>query len=54
MTENPLISILTPSFNHEKYVGHFINSLIAQTYSNWELIIVDDCSTDSSPNIVKK
>ena len=54
MTENPLISILTPSFNHEKYVGHFINSLIAQTYSNWELIIVDDCSTDKNIEEIKK
>ena len=54
MSENPLISVLCASFNHEKYVGYFIQSLINQTYSNWELIIVDDCSTDNNVAEIKK
>lgn len=54
MNTIPLISILTPTFNHEKYVGSFIKSLIEQTYYNWELIIVDDCSTDNNISEIKK
>lgn len=54
MTDKPLISILCATYNHEKYVSYFINSLINQTYENWELIIVDDCSTDNNINEIKK
>lgn len=54
MNTKTLISILTPTFNHEKYVGSFIESLITQTYKNWELIIVDDCSTDNNVSEIKK
>ena len=54
MNTTPLISIVTPTFNHEKYVGSFIESLISQTYDNWELIIVDDCSTDNNISEIKK
>lgn len=50
----PKISILTPSFNHEKYIGFFIESVLAQTFSDFELIIVDDCSTDKSIEEIKK
>ncbi len=41
-------------YNSEKYIGNTIKSVINQTYKNWELIIVDDCSTDRSISIVKK
>lgn len=54
MTENPLISVLCASYNHEKYVGYFIKSLQNQTYSNWELVIVDDCSSDGNVAEIKK
>ena len=54
LTENPLISVVCASYNHEKYVGFFIQSLINQTYSNWELIIVDDCSSDDNVAEIKK
>ena len=54
MKKNPLISVLCSSFNHEKYVGYFINSLLNQTYKNWELIIIDDCSTDNNVAEIKK
>lgn len=43
------ISVVLPVYNGEKYLRESIQSVINQTYSNWELIIVDDASTDSSP-----
>ena len=45
---NLLVSIITPAFNSGKYISETIQSVISQTYVNWELIIVDDCSTDDS------
>lgn len=45
---NPLISIVMPLYNTEKYVNEAIESVINQTYQNWELIICDDCSNDNS------
>lgn len=45
------MSIVLPVYNGEKYLRESIDSIISQTYDNWELIIIDDCSTDSSPNI---
>ncbi len=50
----PLVSIIIPSFNREKTIGDTIESLINQTYSNIEIIIVDDCSTDNTAAVVKK
>jgi len=49
-----LVSIILPVYNGEKYLSKAIDSIIAQTYKNWELIIVDDCSTDSTPLIIHK
>ena len=40
-------------YNAEEYVGECLNSLLAQTFQNFEVIVVDDCSTDSSPAIVE-
>lgn len=48
-----LVSIIMPSYNTEDYIGESIQSVINQTYSNWELIIVDDCSNDNTDNVVK-
>ncbi len=51
--QKPLISILTPFKNTAQFLPDCLNSIIGQTYQNWELIIVDDHSTDDSYNVVK-
>ncbi len=48
MENTPLVSIITPCFNASKYIDDFINSILNQTYLNWELLITDDCSTDDT------
>lgn len=47
-----LVSIIMPSWNTAKFIGESIQSVIDQTYQNWELIIVDDCSTDNTDDVV--
>lgn len=48
-----LVSIVLPIYNGEKYMSLSIDSIINQTYKNWELIIIDDCSTDRTSEIAK-
>ena len=48
-----LVSIITPCYNCSKFIGQMIESVQAQTYTNWELLITDDCSTDNSREIVE-
>ena len=50
---NDLVSIIMPSYNTAKYISESIDSVIKQTHTNWELIIVDDCSTDNTDEIIK-
>ena len=50
----PLVSIVLPTYNGEKYLKKAIESIIKQTYKNWELIIINDCSTDSTVDIIKE
>ena len=52
MSQDSLISIITPAFNAGKYIAETIDSVRNQSYLNWEMIIVDDCSTDSTASIV--
>lgn len=49
-----LVSIITPSYNSSAYIEETIHSILLQTYSNWELLITDDCSTDDSVEIIQR
>ena len=48
-----LVSIITPCYNGARYISETIDAVIAQTYGNWEMLIVDDGSKDESAEIVK-
>ena len=48
------VSIITPVHNSEKFIAATIESVLAQTFSDWEMIIVDDCSTDKSSEIINE
>ena len=48
----PLVSIITPVYNSEEYLEETILSVINQTYKNWELLLIDDYSTDNSYQII--
>ena len=50
----PLVSVITPCYNAERYLASAIESVISQTFSDWEMIVVDDCSTDGSAAIVRR
>lgn len=49
-----LVSIITPCYNGEKYISETIDSVLAQTYSDWEMIIIDDGSKDGSADLVRE
>ena len=51
---NELVSIIMPAYNVEKYIRQSIESVINQTYKDWELLIMDDCSKDSSYQIMEE
>ena len=47
-----LVSIITPSYNSSRFINECVNSVLGQTYTNWELIIVDDASNDNSRELI--
>ena len=49
----PAVSIIIPMYNAEKYVGECLDSILAQTFTDYEVIVVDDCSTDNSRAVVE-
>lgn len=54
MNKTCKVSIICPAYNHEKYVKYFIESVLNQTVQDFELIIIDDCSTDNTVDEIKK
>lgn len=52
--KHPLVSIVTPTYNHENVIGACIESVLAQTYSQWEMVVIDDGSTDTTGKIVAR
>lgn len=53
VTSQPLVSIVTPVYNEQEYLAECIESVLAQTYRNWDYTIVDNCSTDRSLEIAR-
>ncbi len=53
LAEKPLVSVLTANYNYGRYVGEAIESVLAQTYANFEMIVCDDGSTDTSREVVE-
>ena len=50
----PAISVIIPMYNAEKFIGECLESIFAQTFQDFEVIVVDDCSTDNSCAVVEK
>ena len=51
---NVIVSIITPCYNAERFISQTVDSVLAQTWRDWEMLIVDDCSTDRSAQIIEK
>ena len=54
MTPRPTVSVLLTAFNRERYIGPAIESVLAQTFTDFELIVVDDCSTDGTVEVAQR
>ncbi len=50
--QKPLVSIITPTYNHERFIGRCIESVLEQTYASWEMLVADDGSTDGTGAVV--
>ena len=51
---NPRVSIILPTYNGKKYIRESIDSILKQSFTDWEFIVVDDCSTDGTAEILKE
>lgn len=54
MKSEELVSIITPTYNCGRFIAETIECVLAQTYQNWEMLIVDDCSTDNTAQVVRQ
>ncbi|MDX1762241.1 MAG: glycosyltransferase family 2 protein [Christiangramia sp.] len=54
MKSNGLVSVIMPAYNSEAFIAESIRSVIQQTYQDWELLIIDDASTDATRNVISK
>ena len=52
--KHPLVSVIVPNYNHAPFLDERINSILNQSYDNYELIIMDDMSTDNSVDVINK
>ena len=52
LTMNDMVSIITPMYNSSKFINWTLQSVLSQSYENWEMIIIDDCSTDDCVDII--
>ncbi len=53
-TRHPLVSVVTPVYNGEKYIEECVESILKQSYENWEYIIVNNCCTDKTPELIEQ
>ena len=53
-SKEDLVSIITPVYNCEKLLSKTIECVLGQTYQNWEMILVDDCTKDNSAKLIKE
>ena len=53
MKKSPIVSVIVPLYNYRKYIGYCIQSILNQSFDDFELIVVDDCSIDSSYKVAK-
>ena len=53
-TATPLVSVVIPTYNHARYLGRALQSVLDQTYVNWEAIVIDNHSTDNSDEVTAR